>query len=317
MQAKTKDGFCFSIPYLFNGYKFIRFLGSGITSLVCIVEDLHSGNFFSAKIIPKKYIQSTNLLNQINNEISIMKNANHPNIVKFHDSFEYVNEINEKFIVIIMEYCENGNLYNFLIKYGFQNENQKKTIIKGFLEAIKYLHDKGITHGDIKPENILLDSNFNAKLTDFGFSKTEIISGNESKSGTLYYAAPELFIKGQYNSIKTDIWSIGILIYCLSEKKLPFLKGNNDFIKKQITEGQLYFDPKINDALKKVVNRCTQLNANKRPSIHELIKDDYFCDNDKTNDYLIQDNIDLFSNEDFQPSYIYGIRSNCNHQILV
>ena len=126
-----------------------------------------------------------------------------------------------------------------------------------------------------------------------------------------------MFVKGQYNSLKTDIWSIGILIYCLSEKKLPFLKGNNDFIKKQITEGQLYFDPKINETLKKVVNRCTQLNANKRPSIHELIKDDYFCDNDKTNDYLIQDNIDLFSNEDFQPSYIYGIRSNCNHQILV
>ena len=178
-------------------------------------------------------------------------------------------------------------------------------MLRGILEAIKYLHQRGIAHGDIKPENILLDSDFNPKLSDFGYCKTNIIAGDESKSGTLYYAAPELFIRGQFNTLKTDIWSIGILLYIVSEGSFPFINGNQKFTIMQITSGKLNFKPDISDILINVIKRCTQLNPENRPTIEELIEDEYFCNFNKIDEFLIQDNIDPFVYND-QFSYNFG-----------
>lgn len=267
MKAKTEDGYEINIPDSFKGYKFKELIGSGSTSVVCLVEDEYNCELFSAKIIPKKYIQSKNLLNQINTEISVLKKVEHKNIVKYRESFEFTAENNEIYIILILEYCENNDLYNFIAYKNFEDDNQKKKIFRGILNAIQYLHKLGIAHGDIKPENILLDSNYNPKLSDFGFCKTKITGGDESKSGTLYYAAPELFVRGQFNTLKADIWSIGILLYCVSEKNFPFIKGNQNFTIKQIVSGQLNLKEDIDEKLRNVVIKCTQLCADNRPCI--------------------------------------------------
>lgn len=96
-----------------------------------------------------------------------MEETDHPNIVKIYQTFEIVNKQKEAYIAILMEYCENGVLLKFIQDKGFKNEKPKFQIIRGFLSAMKYLHERGISHGDIKPENILLDSNFNAKICGF------------------------------------------------------------------------------------------------------------------------------------------------------
>lgn len=210
-----------------------------------------------------------------------MEETDHPNIVKIYQTFEIVNKQKEAYIAILMEYCENGDLLKFIQDTGFKNEKQKFQIIRGFLSAMKYLHERGISHGDIKPENILLDSNFNAKICGFWYCKTTLITGDNEKGGTLFYAEPEMFNDGEFTPLKSDIWSIGILLYCISENGFPYLKGTTKYLTDQITSGRLFLSSKINKNLRKVVKRCTELKSERRPSIEELIEDNYFSFNEK------------------------------------
>ena len=154
----------------------------------------------------------------------------------------------------------------------------KKKIIRGFLEAVKYLHHQGISHGDIKAENILLGVGLTPKLCDFGYCRTSLIAGDESKNGTLYYAAPELFHKGNFDTLKTDIYAIGITLYSLSELQFPFKDGNQQYIVQQIVGGKLSIRRGINKQLKNIVVKCTDMNPLHRPNISDLLKDEYLLD---------------------------------------
>lgn len=275
LHTQTEDEYPICVPMSFNGYTITAILGCGSTSVVCLVENQKKQQF-SAKIISKIDVENRHLLKSIYSEIELLHQLNNPHIIKLHEYFEVENNKKEIFIVIIMEYCENGDMLTYATQHGFLSESQKKKILLGFLSAIKYLHNKGISHGDIKAENILLGKNYTAKLCDFGYSRTTLVAGDESKNGTLYYAAPELFYKGNFDTLKSDIWSIGITIYSISELQFPFKDGNQDYIIQQIIKGCLSIRPGIEKNLRQLVERCTQTNPEKRPTIDDLIKDDYF-----------------------------------------
>ena len=233
-------------------------------------------------------------MQKIQNEINIMKTIDHPNIIKFEETVELKMGNHETYIIIIMEYCEYGDLCSFLNHNSFESENQKLKIMKGLLESIKYLHDRGIAHGDIKLENILLDSNFNPKLADFGFSKNKLIMGDNSKTGTIYYAAPELFKRGNYNTLKADIWSIGITLFCISQKCFPFKNGDVKCIINQIVSGNLSFEQISSKNLRKIIEMCTEVDPQKRPTIDELLNDEYFS---YTNQLEEKSTVDVFDSE--------------------
>lgn len=297
IETHTNNGYCIRIPESFHGYNVINFIGCGSTSSVCLVQNELTGELFSSKIIPKRYIRENQLLYQIKKEISIMKTIDHPNIVKFIESFELKTIYNEIYIIIIMEYCENGDLCSYINERGFENEEQKAKIIHDLLKSIQYLHNRCIAHGDIKLENILLDSEFNAKLTDFGYCKTKKIMGDYSKSGTLYYAAPELLVHGKYNTLKADIWSIGILLYCIQLKNFPFRRGSDQYIVDQIVSNNLNFESDLSDDYRSVIEKCTLMDAEKRPTIHELLENECFSWNKKKIGESNQEKRELFANE--------------------
>lgn len=275
MHFKTEAGFPIIIPCSFNGYKVIKHLASGSTSIVVLVENEKSHEQFVAKIISKKDSIENDFFETIVNEINVLKTLSHPHIVKLHESFEIKNE-GEEYIVMIMEYCENGDLLLYVTNRKSCDESLLKKIIIGFLEAVQYLHHKGISHGDIKPENVLLDSNFSPKLCDFGFCNTNLIAGDDSKNGTLYYSAPELFTDGEYNTLKVDIYAIGITLYSLSELRFPFKDGDDESIVKQIIANKLSINNHINSQLRQIVIRCTDKEPMNRPTISAILKDPYF-----------------------------------------
>ena len=210
-------------------------------------------------------------------EIKVLKELDHPHIIKVYDSFE-IEAAGEEYYVIITEYCENGDLLSYATNTGFKDEMQRKKIIYEFLEGIKYLHKKGISHGDIKSENVLLDSNFSPKLCDFGFCRTKKVAGDESKKGTFYYAAPELFVRGEFDTIKTDIWAIGITLYSLFELQFPFKDGKQSCIVKQIMGGNLSISRSLDFKVRQIVRDCTQVMAASRPTIDNIMNSDYFSD---------------------------------------
>lgn len=272
----TQDGYQIQIPSSFHGYCFHKLLGRGSTSIVLLVENEKTQERYSAKIMSKTDLINRNMYDATLREINVQKSISHQNIIKYKESFELRNDKDDEFIIIIMEYCENGDLLNYVKNHGLKSETILKKINTGFLKGVKYLHSKEISHGDIKAENILLDSNLNAKLCDFGFCRTRTRGGDEHKNGTMFYSAPELFRLGQFDTLKTDIYAIGITLYTLSELKFPFDMGSDEFIIRQIVSGRLSFSKNLNKELLNLIKKCTEYDPNRRPTIDAILNDEYF-----------------------------------------
>lgn len=317
-QANTENGYLIRVPKSFGCYKCIDVLGCGSTSIVVLVEDRNTGKRYSAKIIAIADIEKRKLLHSIEKEIAVLQEVDHPNIIKIRESFEIKNDKEEEFIVIIMEFCAKGDLLTLATHHKIKNDKQMKSILLGFLESIRYLHNRGITHGDIKSENILLSANNVAKLCDFGYCRTTFLAGDESKNGTLYYAAPELFRKGQFDPFKTDIYAIGITLYSLFELQFPFKDGDQNFIVRQIVTNQLSFRYGMNKKLKNLILKCTNKDPLCRPTIDDVINDEFF-DIDgkriskKNNNYA---QVEMFNMKFFQNSLSNQEKQKQDSQVL-
>lgn len=275
--TSTQNNYEIQIPNKFNGYTVHDLIEKGGTSAVLLVEKEDTKELFAAKVISiSNEIQQNNLAN-VQREISIMEEISHPNIVQYFESFSIFGANEEEYLVIIMEYCENGDLLTFIDKNGFQSELEKKRIFLEFLSAVQYLHKKGIFHGDIKCENLLLGKDLTVKLCDFGFSGHSMSNNDrKARSGTIYYAAPELFCKGNYNPIKSDIWAIAMTLYTLSELKFPFEDGDDYFIANQIISKKFSRGNYMNEEFWTLFQKCTMSNPDSRPSVDDIIHDDYF-----------------------------------------
>lgn len=276
IKTKTEDGYLIRIPKEFHGYKCIKNIGYGWTSVVELVQEKKTGKKYSAKIVSVTDIKKKNLMKSIEKEIAILDVIDHPHIIKMKEYFEIKNKEDEQFIVMIMEYCEKGELLSLVYNTKMIKAEQKKKIFMGVLDAIKYLHKRGISHGDIKAENILLTQNNFAKLCDFGFCRTTVVAGDDSKYGTLYYASPELYETGKFDPFKADIYAIGMTLYSIYELNFPFKDGSQDEIITQTLKGQLLLNPKMDKQLYDLVLHCLDKNPKKRPTINEVINHEFF-----------------------------------------
>ena len=157
------------------------------------------------KIIDMKYFY---------NEVAVMKRLNHPNILKLYD----VVKIKDK-TYLILEYCNMGNLSEHISNNYTKGEDLKYT--EQIFAGLEYLHENKILHRDIKPHNILIKDGI-IKISDFGFAKAfeknELIT---TFCGSPLYMAPEIIKDKEYNS-KSDIWSLGVIIYELITRKHPY-----------------------------------------------------------------------------------------------
>lgn len=260
------------IPKSFNGYTIIKELGAGSFSVTVLIEKDDTKELFAAKIILRDQMIERRMYDHMNREIEFTRKFDHPNIIKFYDSFIIKNDKQQDFLIIIEEYCSKGELYYYINNQENVDEKEVKRISKSIAEAIKYLHEMKIAHCDIKPENILLDENMNPKLIDFGLS-VDLDDEYVKPCGTAYYAAPELFNKQRkfVNRLKLDIYSFGIVLYVMHERKFPWKNFDEKRFSKFKVETS---DPKLNSLVKK----CTDLNGGGRPTAKMLVEDYFKCE---------------------------------------
>jgi len=190
----------------------------------------------AVKVLRKNLLDPKEM-EMLKNEIAILKDLDHPNIVKM---FEFLED--DKRIYIVTEICKGGELFDEILNRSKFDENDAAVVMKQLLSAINYCHTKKIVHRDLKPENMLLEQDKDLekiKIVDFGTSLMYDPSKKlDEKLGTAYYIAPEV-IKKSYNE-KCDLWSCGVIMYILISGEPPFNdpRADNDAIMKKVELGK-------------------------------------------------------------------------------
>ncbi|XP_010156386.1 PREDICTED: death-associated protein kinase 3-like, partial [Eurypyga helias] len=197
----------------------------GQFAIVRKCRERKTGLEYAAKFIKKRRLSSSRRgvsREEIEREVDILREIQHPNIITLHDIFE-----NKTDVVLILELVSGGELFDFLAEKESLTEEEATQFLKQILDGVHYLHSKRIAHFDLKPENImLLDKNVpnpRIKLIDFGIAH-KIEAGNEFKNifGTPEFVAPEI-VNYEPLGLEADMWSIGVITYILLSGASPFL----------------------------------------------------------------------------------------------
>eukprot|EP00344_Euplotes_crassus_P001899 CAMPEP_0197006306 /NCGR_PEP_ID=MMETSP1380-20130617/34183_1 /TAXON_ID=5936 /ORGANISM="Euplotes crassus, Strain CT5" /LENGTH=270 /DNA_ID=CAMNT_0042425839 /DNA_START=132 /DNA_END=945 /DNA_ORIENTATION=+ len=183
---------------------------------------------------------------QVNNEVAIMKELNHENIIKlldFSDDAQYTLPDGRSMDVyyIALELAEHGEIFDIVAETGRFSEPTALFYFHQLVESLENVHKTGISHRDIKLENILLDSNLDIKLTDFGFAEFMEVSG--SRKGTSGYIAPEMHYQNKFMTQPLDIFALGIVLFILIKGSPPFMhaKGTDPHYRLFVTNPEAFW----------------------------------------------------------------------------
>lgn len=216
-------------------YELSNTLGKGNFSTVKLARHSITEHNVAIKIINTSKLSDENL-HKIHREIDVMKKL---------DKYEHIVSLYQiiktrRYYMLVTEYCQGGELYEFVVKMGRLKEDLAHKYFKQILSAICFLHKRKIVHRDLKTENILMTNNYETvKLADFGFAnyfdKNKLLS---TWCGSPPYAAPELFKRIDYVGPEIDFWSLGIILYVLVCGSLPFDGLNISQLQARILSGK-------------------------------------------------------------------------------
>ena len=236
-----------------SDYNIKGIIGKGTFSIVKLGEHKKTKEKVAIRIMQKNKILSKDDLIRIEREIEILKRLNHPNVIKIHKIYD-----DEKKFYIIMEFCENGELFNRIVEKKYLTEDEAALFYYQLINGLEYIHKNNIVHRDLKPENLLLSKNDLLKIIDFGLSNytgNDILLG--TPCGSPCYASPEMVSGKRYNGYMIDVWSTGIILFAMVCGYLPFEDNDNEILFSKILKCKIHY-PKIMgnltlDLMKKII----------------------------------------------------------------
>jgi serine/threonine protein kinase len=178
-------------------------------------ENIITKTPYAIKVLDKAKIKQDNLIENLRQEIQIMKHINHPNVVKLHEVLSSHSKI-----YLVLELVTGGELLNKVREKGLLQEDEARLYFQEIISAVAFCEKQHIAHRDLKLENVLLDGEGHVKISDFGLSglfkfDSTAISLMHTTCGTVNYLAPEVFGNQGYDGHVADIWSCGVILYAL------------------------------------------------------------------------------------------------------
>lgn len=275
-------------------FSFGRVLGEGSYSTVYLATDRQTLREYAVKVLEKKHIIKEKKIKYVNIEKNTLNRlTDHPGIVRLYYTFQ-----DETSLYYVLDLCNGGELLGVLKKSGTFDEECSRFYGAQILDAIEYMHSRGVIHRDLKPENVLLDDQMHIKITDFGTAKLLMSEPREAKPpeemdnmrnedgqraasfvGTAEYVSPELLTNKSVGK-PSDLWAFGCIIYQLLAGRPPFKGGSEYLTFQRIVSLEYEFPEGFPAAARDLVERCLVLDPARRLTI-EHIKNHEFFDGQK------------------------------------
>lgn len=274
---------------IFQKYELLGVLGSGSYATVRKGINRFTGEEVAIKVIERKLFRfdQSKWEAQVK-EIEIMKQLDHPSVVKLLDFYN-----TENILYIVVEFISGGELFDKIVQNGKYPEQKARVLVKNILEAVQYLHKKSIVHRDLKPENILLQnkhSDTDIKIVDFGVAR-EIDTGCKTVIGSLSYIAPEVLQRkdtvkgtGSYGE-SADMWSVGVITYVVLVGGLPFKDDQGMDMYKRVNQLLKFQEPywkNLSSQAKDFITHLFQVDPKKRYSVYDCLKHPWIAELNET-----------------------------------
>ena len=264
-KSKTKSG-----KVSLKNFKILGLLGVGGFSTVYKVRHIMTEKVYAMKVMNKNYIIYKKYLHYVISEFEIMKDlSGFPFVLDLHYCFQSAN-----YLYMIMDYCPNGDFNNL------EKINNLKLFFAELILAFEHIHKRNTVYRDLKPENIILDETGHIKICDFNLAKSGITKGKLALSfcGSPMYLSPDM-LTGKGVDQRCDIYGIGLIIYELVTGIPAFNADDIDTLYKDIKMNKINFNmPGITGEIKDLLEKILVADPDKRITLDEIIKHDYFKD---------------------------------------
>jgi 5'-AMP-activated protein kinase catalytic alpha subunit len=219
-----------------------------------------TGEKVAVKILEKHKIVEDVDVERVTREIKILKMARHPNIIQLYEIIETPRQL-----YLITEYVPGGELFDYIVKHHRLSEAEACKFFQQIMSAIDYLHELGIVHRDMKPENLLLDYDGQIKLVDFGLSNTFAPNQTlKTACGSPCYAAPEMIAGELYHGSRVDIWSCGVILFAMVCGYLPFEDPDTNLLYKKILDGKFEIPSWVSETCSNLINKILNIDPDER-----------------------------------------------------
>ena len=256
------------INVLDNDYSIKEMIGKGTFSTVRLAYDRESGKKVAIKILKKEKILNKGDLERAEREISILKKLSHINLIKIYKTVE-----DSEAYYMVMEYCEKGELFNYITKNIRLDENESAYYFYQLINGLEYLHSLNIAHRDLKPENLLITKNNILKIIDFGLSNfSQMNKLLTTPCGSPCYASPEVVGGKQYDGNMIDIWATGIILFVMLCGSLPFEGQTNEILFKKILQCKIEYPDYLSDISVDLLTKILEPNPEDRIPLKEIKK---------------------------------------------
>ncbi len=259
--------------FIADRYEVLGKIGAGGMSDVYKAKDHVLGRFVAIKVLKQEFSEDVNFVTKFRTEAQSAAGLEHPNIVNIYDVGS-----EDGMHYIVMEYVEGITLKTYIEKKGQLSYKEAISIAIQVGRGIEAAHNKHIVHRDIKPQNIIISTEGKVKVTDFGIARAATSNTiNSDVMGSVHYASPEQARNGFVDG-KSDIYSLGIVMYEMTTGRVPFDGDTTVAVAIQHLQEEMVvpsiYAPDIPVSLEKIILKCTQKNSDRRyQTIGDLLLD--------------------------------------------